>query len=153
MAPCVQDIGFVVMPPGTGKSYLHLRMSGLVEGDTIVPNKKTEELKRRRKEAKETGDWEGYDKEWGREIMKELGQGRWVVLVPSYQVGRRNGWVELGGVVLDHEMWKLNFKDRKDTHHRHQACYKEADEEGATKVKSNAHTQELVTGWAAGWLG
>lgn len=106
--------GFVVLPPGHGKSYIHGRLAGVFEADTVVPCKSTPLLIQLRREAKVSRNWSAYDAEWTRLLNMALPDTPSVVLVPATSVGHAGGWTCLGGAVLQYHVWVENLKSRGD---------------------------------------
>ncbi|QHD64781.1 putative nucleocapsid [Plasmopara viticola lesion associated mymonavirus 1] len=104
--------GFIVLPPGHGKSMLHSPIDGIIEADTIVPCKSTDTLVALRAEARATGNWKAYDAEWVRLIKLKLPNYPCVILVPTFAVGNAGDWSDLGGAVLEMNQWIANLANR-----------------------------------------
>jgi len=143
-------LGYIILPPGHGKSYLHDPTIDLYEADSVVPNKATKELREKRKRAKITGDWSDYDTCWATLLVKALPEDG-VVLVPADQVGQAIRAVRLGACYLDESVWAENFRDRPDTAEKHIAAWEEAKRLG-TFMRTNRDTthwvHSLVNAWA-----
>lgn len=107
-----QDVAHIVMRPGHGKSYNHLKIRGLVEADSVVNCKANETLQFLRRIAKCTGKWEEYDSHWANMISERLTPHRWVVLVPSASVGTLLGAISLGTAELEVGVWTENLRSR-----------------------------------------
>lgn len=105
-------IGYLVIPPGCGKSHHHLKIPGLLEADGIFDCKGTPELKRLRAIAKETGDWTNYDAAWSVELLKRLPIGKCLIMVPHESIGQLIGGEYLGSAKLEEQQWALNLKCR-----------------------------------------
>jgi hypothetical protein len=147
-------IGFVVMPPGHGKSYRHLSLPGLVEADTLVDCKATENLRRERVRAKEIGYWKEYDNIWANAIAEKLEDGaRYVVMVPAIEVGEVLGWTYLGSAVLSDIQWEVNTKSRPGFFAKWGWIKRKSLEDGAIQLQSN----DDLTNWLANitkeWMG
>lgn len=106
------QLGYVVMPPGTGKSTAHLEFNHLVEADSVVNCKATPELCSLRKEAKRTGKWALYDALWIAAILEKLDHGKWVIMVPSVAVGEKMGAQRLACLRLGIDAWARNLTVR-----------------------------------------
>lgn len=106
------NIGYIILPAGHGKSHNYLQIPGLVEADSILNCNGTTYLQLLRDNAKRTGNWESYDKEWGTQIRARLTDFNWVVMVPAKEVGEAMGGEFLGSATLYREAWKENLKSR-----------------------------------------
>lgn len=157
MAPSTSShpdqVGYVVMPPGHGKSYLHSPALRLLEADTLIDCKGTPFLRVLREEAKKTGDWDRYDREWGMEITKRLPRGKVVVMVPSHRVGVLSGWTCLSAVTLTDEAWSLNLTNRQGSIEKYSQCRSMALAHGGLVFSSNrdlsAHVLTAARNWVA----
>jgi hypothetical protein len=120
------NIGYIVLPPGHGKSHLHNPSERIYEADTSIPCKSTPELKKLRTLAKISGDWSDYDKLWTALLNRQLCYDRRkiVVLVPSTAVGETAGWRYLGRGLFHPDLWEKNFQDRSDSAWDHRLCYR-----------------------------
>lgn len=128
---------YAVLPPGHGKSYLHLKFPWLVEADSLVNCKATKELAEARTLAKETGKWGSYDKMWTDEILKlELGNPL-VIMVPDESVGKYLAPVCIFKGVLALDQWAKNLKDRKGTVEKYMYSRDSALRAGAPIYETN----------------
>jgi hypothetical protein len=109
----LSKLGFVVLPPGHGKSHHHGMLPGLIEADTVFNCKGTPALAALRKVAKETGNWETYDFLWANMIANRLTQHRWVIMVPSKSIGELLNGVYLGSGQLSDPQWEQNLRSRQ----------------------------------------
>jgi len=107
-----RELAYIVMPPGHGKSYNHLSVPGLIEADTVYNCKGDSELQLLRKTAKSSAEWDEYDTQWAQRLLNAIPGGRWVVMVPSQDVGEKLGAVCLGNARLCREVWAENLESR-----------------------------------------
>lgn len=106
--------GYIVLPPGHGKSYRHLSESWLLEADTVVNCKATLQLQTLRKDAKRTGSWDEYDECWVDQLRKELLGMTVFLMVPSKSIGEKLGFQYYGAAVLHRSEWENNLGARGD---------------------------------------
>jgi hypothetical protein len=147
-------IAYIVLPPGHGKSFWHLYVPGLLEADSVFPCRATQILSDLRTQAKKSGEWDQYDEEWSNQLKTriEKGEERAVVMVPSWKVGEKAGWTDLGTLLLTKEVWAKNFDLRKDTHEKHEECWQEGYERGAQVYESLWELGEEIKKRADQWL-
>lgn len=108
-------IGFLVLPPGHGKSYHHSSIPGLVEADTIYDCRGDDELKELRLRARITSDWSNYDEAWASRIKVIIGDNNWVIMVPNRAIGDKLNGTCLGIGQLSNNQWDINLKKRGKT--------------------------------------
>lgn len=135
---------FVVLPPGHGKSHLHQLYPYLYEADTLVNCKATDALKTLRKDAKMSGEWEIYDKEWVAELEKVMPVGPVVIMVPSHSVGLllKAEFIFAGVLALD--QWARNLENRKGSIEEYAWCRDQVKAIGAQTYESNADLQAEI---------
>lgn len=136
--------GFIVLPPGHGKSHMHSVADGIIEADTIVPCKLTYELRELRKAAKETGDWDKYDDLWTTLINNRIKDMDCVILVPANNVGVRAKWTGLGGAELCKEVWDKNLQTRYQTYEKFDAVYRNTSYYYPNVFNSNEDLQKWL---------
>lgn len=146
------QVGFIVMVPGTGKSYNHGKVEGLYEADTLVGCKSTEKLITLRKEAKESGNWEQYDNEWISMLKTIIAGQTCVVMVPSFEVGWKAGWTYLDTICVEREVWERNLKLRGEEALKYAECEEKALTRSFTKTESNKDTEKYVAELARQWM-
>jgi len=105
---------FLVLPIAHGKSYNHNPNASIHEADSVVNCNSTPELKALRDKAKATGEWEAFDKVWGKAIEEKLGS-EGILLVPDITVGWAAGRnYFLGVYLLEEAVWRANMIGRGD---------------------------------------
>ena len=150
------SVGYVVLPPGHGKSYRHDEGKGLLEADTVVPCKSTDELKHLRSVAKVTNDWAAYDRAWARDLNGKLSATtcRLIVMVPHESVGEAAGWIPCGGILLEEKTWSLNFSQRQDSAAKYKELWNHLAQAGSTIVATNdeltLRLNIILHNWVAG---
>lgn len=145
-------VGYIVLPPGHGKSYRHDPSRKLLEAGSLVGCKSTNELAALRKVAWETNDWSKYDPLWGSEIQRHLPTGRCVVMIPASSVGNIQGWVRLGSARLCLDEWESNLRFRKGSVAQYRASWEAVAKEGGAQLDSNQGLDEWVNARLAEWL-
>lgn len=143
-------IGYIVMPPGHGKSVLHNPEIKLYEADRIVYWKEDESLREAREHGWETGNWDCYDYLWASK-MKSLIPEDSIVMVPVHSVGEALGAERIGALYLDWEQWTDNFKNRKGSPSKYTRCWEDA-KVGGVSVKTNEQTTHQVRRWHEKWM-
>jgi len=149
-------IGFLVLPPGHGKSFLHKKLPGLLEGDSIVDCRKGP-LSALRDKAKASltttsQEWVNYDHLWAEMIQAALSPGRYVIMVPSISVGRTAGWTYLGSAALSLEQWKKNLMNRKGDSSKYQECYQQIKANGGQTFPLNQALENWVIQVTTSWM-
>lgn len=112
---CRPDVGYVVMPPGHGKSYYHVRIQDLIEADSLYNCRGDESLKDLRLIARTTGEWAEYDDAWASRLVPLIPLRCCIILVPSATVGDAIGATHLGSVQLSDSQWATNLENRGKT--------------------------------------
>jgi hypothetical protein len=143
-------IGYIIMPPGHGKSHHHCRLPGLIEADSIFNCKGTSELKELRSEAKRTNDWRVYDHHWVSELYKGLGSTRYVVMVPVKNVGEEMNATYLGSLRLIDKQWNKNLRKRGKAVKDYLYCLNNDDE--YELCRTNDELEATLLGIAVDWL-
>jgi len=156
MSTSMLMIGFLVLPPGHGKSFLHKKLPGLLEGDSIV-DCRTGLLSSLRDNAKASSspmsqEWANYDHLWSEMIQAALSPGKYVIMVPSISVGRAAGWIYLGSAALTLEQWKENLQTRKGDPIKYHECYQQIKANGGQIFPSNKALETWVTQVATTWI-
>jgi len=108
-------IGFLVLPPGHGKSYHHSSIPGLIEADTMYDCRGDDELKELRLRARITSDWSNYDEAWANRLKSIVKDDNWVIMVPNRAIGDRLNGTCLGIGQLSNDQWDVNLKKRGKT--------------------------------------
>lgn len=147
----MDTVAYIVLPPGHGKSYLHLRIEGLLEADTLIPCRSTPLLSDLRTKAKQSGRWEDYDREWAREIKEVLPAKRCVLMVPSGDVGKLLGNKCLLKGVLTPPQWKENLASRGDSVVKYQWAWESALAEGAQLYSTNEELEQQILERTSKW--
>jgi len=146
---------YIILPPGHGKSVLHSPSAGLYEADQLVAWRGTDALSKYRDEAKVSGDWALYDREWGKLLREALPKGG-LLMVPARQVGEAAGLVYWGAGRLPLERWGKNFENRKGDPDKYMECWT-ALEGSCDSLTSNYHTtywvQQKLTDWTLQQVG
>jgi hypothetical protein len=144
-------IGFVIMPPGCGKSHYHTKIPGLIEADSVYDCRGNPFLHNLRNKARETGNWKEYDKAWANEIKLRLTGHLWVIMVPSMSVGIALGAQHLSCLTLDENVWNKNLEVRGKTSDDYQ--YALNDLGGGLRCPSNESLKEHLFTTAQTWMG
>lgn len=121
-APQYRNIGYIVLPPGHGKSFHHNSIVGLVEADSIYDCRGDAELSKLRSIARKMDDWHNYDVAWASRISARLTLHRWVVMVPNESIGRLMGGTYMGSAVLERDQWTTNLERRGKTPDDYSYC-------------------------------
>jgi hypothetical protein len=145
------SIGYIVLPPGHGKSYRHSPLRNLLEADSLVPCKSTTSLIIARKKAKLHGNWLEYDTLWASMILETLPPGRVVLMVPTNSVGISLGGTFLGAAVLNLTVWSNNLKNRVGDPVKYASVREEALLGGARVFESNEELTEWVDRTVTNW--
>jgi len=135
--------GFIVLPPGHGKSVLHNPEKHIFEADQLYNYKEDKTLVLLRDEAKKTGDWAMYDKIWG-QLLGDVQPALTVVLVPTKAIGDATGGVWLGSCRLPWTYWKVNFLNRKGWAEKYRRCWEDVANHQYFYVGTNDETTERV---------
>jgi len=142
-------VAYIVMPPGHGKSHYHDKIPGLVEADTLYNYRGDEELSVLRTNARITGNWEKYDRQWAARILPHLTGNFWIVMVPSDTVGEMLGGTLLTKIQLDDHQWSENLKHRgKSVRDYEYARLTGSDVQFfKTNVEIESHIQDVIKSW------
>jgi hypothetical protein len=117
------NIGFIVMPPGTGKSHYHRKLHpDLIEADALHDYRTDSSLTDKRMAAKLTNDWSEYDIEWAGKLKAKITK-RSILMVPNENIGRQINGKYLGTLCLSHQAWESNLSMRNQTHSKFTECY------------------------------
>lgn len=145
------SIGYLVIPPGCGKSTLHHQELGLIEADTLVPYNSTKELRSTRENARLTGDWTAYDRTWSTLLGAKLPQGRCVIMVPKKEVGESLGGEYLGTLYLEDKTWQANTASRGVPLSKYKSCLPATLDAWTTRYKENKDLQQAVRSRFSVW--
>lgn len=145
-----RPIGYIVMPPGHGKSVLHNPEVGLYEADQVVYWKEDKSLREARRCGKETGDWSQYDHLWASRMRSLLPKGS-IVMVPVHSVGEAMGAQKIGSLYLDWGQWTRNFQQRRGSASKYKRCWEDA-QRGGVFVHTNEQTTCQVKQWCEEWI-
>jgi len=142
-------VAHIVMPPGHGKSYYHVKIPGLVEADTIYNYRGDEELSLLRTDARQTGNWEHYDRQWAARILPQLTGNFWIIMVPSDTVGQMLGGTLLTKIQLRDSQWSENLKQRgKSVKDYEYVRLKGSDVHFfETNIEVESHLQDVIKDW------
>lgn len=116
-------VGYVVMPPAHGKSWISSRLPGLREADGIFDCKGNQRLRLLRSQAKVTNSWLAYNTAWAEELIARAPPLPVVVMVPSFQLGELMTNINLGGYALEFEVWCNNLDNRGASFLKYLECY------------------------------
>nr|WSP06972.1 hypothetical protein [Gnomoniopsis castaneae chrysovirus 1] len=133
-----QTVGYMVLPPGHGKSYMmskELGSYGLVEADGVIDCRGTQELSDLKDAAQVSGNWSQYDNLWSSEINSKIKGKRCVVMVPSSTVGEAGGWHKVGTYLLTLDAWAANLMTRKGDMYKYRKQYSQAQLDGGRVFK------------------
>jgi hypothetical protein len=137
-------MGYVVLPPGHGKSYYHAKFEGIYEADTVWPYNATPELIALRKDAWSTGDWGKYDSLWADGIMSHMPADTIVLMVPAHSVGVLVAQKFIFSAVLSLEAWERNLRFRKGSVAKYLPCYELAKKSGARTYEDNERLETAL---------
>jgi hypothetical protein len=129
--------GYVVLPPGHGKSYYHKKFKGIYEADSLAPYNATKELVELRKRAKQSGDWTEYDKLWSVQVINAMPDDTIVIMVPSREIGELVAKSHVFSGVLEHVAWAENLKGRKGSIKEYAYSWDAARASGAKVYMTN----------------
>lgn len=146
------NIGFIVLPPGHGKSHLHSPTRHIFEADSLVPYNSSTKLQELRKAAKISGNWSEYDAEWTSCLAAKLPKTRCILLVPSQSVGKAAHWTDLGGAVLTLTQWSLNLQNRPYGIWKYYSLWCEVDRTYRNRFADNTHLQSALLAYAGKWI-
>jgi hypothetical protein len=139
--PRTSLIGYIVMPPGHGKTYHHGSIQELYEADQICDCRGDETLAMLREEARRVGYWGYYDEEWSSRISRRLKNTPCVIMVPAVSIGERIGGTHLGTAQLRDKQWQENINLRGKT----VSDYEYARQVGSEVI--NFDTNEQLSSW------
>jgi len=144
------NIAYLVLPPGHGKSWRHNSTLGLIEADSIFDCRGDKELKLLRSAARKSNNWGKYDKEWSIRILARLTPHKWIVMVPACAIGELLSPVCLGVFQLDPVEWDENLTHRGKTHVHYE--YTRETQVEPTQVKDNKELDEIIKDVCSAWL-
>lgn len=145
-------VGYIVLPPGHGKTYRHNPRMNLLEIDSLVHYKATPELVDYRKRAKETHCWGDYDKLRASLVCPLLPDEKCVVMVPSYLVGSVSGWQFLGGAALSKGQWEENMKNRSDDTKQWEYAWEAVISSGGEVIENNNDLDSWIEETRTNWV-
>lgn len=137
-------VGYVVLPPGHGKSYMHGKIDGVYEADTLINCKATETLRQLRKQAKMTDEWTDYDSAWTSLIKEVLPDDTQVILVPDDRVGVKFCQSCIFRGVLTQTAWEENLRNRKGSTVEYNRWWTNVKDAGAVTYESNLELENAL---------
>jgi hypothetical protein len=149
------NVGFVVLPPGHGKSHHHNTSLGLYTIDSLVVRESSPYLLATKKYAHKSGDWSHHNLEWARLLNDALEDEtrRILVMVPHASIGKAAGWADCGGLILEQDQWAQNFVARSDSSDNYQGLWFAEMKRGGRMVLNNkdlgARLLEIFYDWVA----
>lgn len=147
-------LGYVVLPPGHGKSFLHLREPWLLEADKIYDCEGDDVLKELRLRAKNSGYWNRYNQEWAGRLKrhKPNTEDRLIIMVPSREIGQAIGGDLVFAGCLCLSQWQKNLDDRNEKITKYVQAWDGAVE--YSKVYSNNNELQYAMMYnCLSWLG
>lgn len=136
--------GYIVLPPGHGKSFRHKMIPNYIDAEALVACRATRELTKLRSEAKLSGNWTEYDKLWAAKLEKVLPTGRFVIGVPSDSIGQLlNGTFVFAGVLEDSQ-WTKNLQDRKGSIAEYRQYWQHVRDLGAGVYPDNESLDQAI---------
>lgn len=139
-----KEFAYVVLPPGHGKSYLHRQIPGVYEADSLVNCRATPKLSELRANAKLSGKWDEYDKEWVEELKAVLPEDLLVIMVPDHSIGKLLTHNFIFAGVLDHKAWAKNLEHRKGSVEEYRTWWQNVYDSGAEKFESNQDSEAAL---------
>lgn len=133
---------YVVLPPGTGKSYLVKSGLKAKEADDLHQPFDAERLAVLRKEARLGGDWTRHNREWCLSMIANVKDGD-VILVPDDDIGSLMGGIRLGAHCVRRRTWVSNLKQRGEGTQPYQECYDRCFKIGAEHEDNAALAQAV----------
>lgn len=136
--------GYIVLPPGHGKSFRHKKIPNYIDAEALVACRATRELFWLRSEAKRSGNWTAYDKLWAAKLEEVLPTGRFVIGVPSDSIGKLlNGNLIFAGVLEDFQ-WAQNLQDRKGSIAEYRHYWQQVRDLGADIYSDNESLDQAI---------
>jgi len=135
---------YIVLPPGHGKSYLHGKITGLYEADSLFNCKGNELLTHLRDTAKLTGEWEVYDKAWTLEVKTHMPPDIQVIMVPDDSVGKLLAHKRIFHGVLSISQWEQNLSGRKGSVEKYFDWWMKVYDMGGRVYRTNSELEEAI---------
>jgi len=145
--------GFISMPPGHNKYFIQNNEDGLYNAESVVDPYNNQELVELSIVAALSDDWAPYYDRWGALLNEQLAfqKRKIVVMVPRSQLGVAAKWTDLGGVVLEKSVWRLNLNFKVYRSKLFEDEWKTEFERGGTVCYSNLQLSETVMNCLDRW--
>lgn len=136
--------GYIVLPPGHGKSFRHKTIPNYFDVEAFVGPRTTRGLARLRSKAKQSGDWAEYDKLWATKLEEVLPTGRFVLGVPSDSIGQLLNGTRIFAGVLEDSQWAENLQNRKGSIAEYRNYWQHVKDLGAETYPDNESLDQAI---------
>lgn len=150
----VSSIAAIVLPAGSGKSYMlknmGLGLATVVEADDVCHPRETAILSEMRTDAKYTGEWANYDYYYGNIIKSRLKPNS-IILLASSDLAEAMCITVLDVCVLSLREWRGNIVSRGEDPGKYKTNYDKEYLRRTREFDSNYELYEHVRGICDQW--